>query len=136
MKHRPDALEVVFGDDTAAIRAELESSTVEEIALRYDIERFSVLKVEKRQGVRCMRICAQCKARLPASAMRITVDGKIGQICNDCTPAKKTVCKTSHRERTLAEYMEVDQWVYQQARVRWGRSEGLWCRYWQGRAIA
>jgi len=134
MSRRLDVLEKVHGiDNVDAIRAELQSSTVQEIADRYDIEHMSVMKVERKYGVRCMRKCAQCKQRIHAVDMKLSADGKIGQICKNCKPINRNrKPDTSHWARTMAEYLEIPAEVYAQARRRWGRADGIWCRFVQG----
>jgi hypothetical protein len=137
MTRRLNALEAAHGPDNLdAIRAELTSSTICEMADRYDVERGYIARLEHFYGVKCMRMCATCKRRTLPAEMRTTASGWLGQICIHCDLVRPGQGKasTSHAARMSAEYDGVPSGASDIVRMPWGRRvEGIWCRFWQGR---
>lgn len=138
---RRDVLDLMHNGSVEAIRRYLEAHTVAELADRHDVERNTIITLEHKYGARCQRTCCQCKRQLPAVQMRKSADGRIGLICVDCTPinhrSKSGPPKpnTAHWARTAAEFAEIDPFVYLGARQPWSRADGIWTRFWQGRAL-
>jgi len=84
--------------DLAAIRAEVESSTVFELATRYAISAGTVSGWVFKLGVQASKVCGRCRKRRLAAEMARRADGFASNICQECEDEKTL----KHRARVAA----------------------------------
>lgn len=84
--------------DLDAIRAEVETSTVLELATRYAVSAGTISGWVFKLGVQASKVCGRCRKRRLAVEMARRVDGFASNICQECETEKSI----KHKERVAA----------------------------------
>lgn len=83
-----NAIEIAYDGDLSAIAEYMESTTLDEAATRFDVERATVQKWEQVVGAHCKRICECCREPRAYADMAV-IDGKVTPRCKNCPPRAK-----------------------------------------------